>query len=101
MLLSGTYLSHAHRLLPVHTPARSPRGPELCLGRFSRIGALAEIARRHRPALASAPRLDPVLAHRLHPNREAVGVGRVGPLRQASERGEDEAPDRVVRIAVD
>src|SRR3954452_25004422 len=50
---------------------------------------------------ADPDRLDAVLAHRLDPDRVAVGLDRVAPLGQAPERGEDVAADRVVGVAVD
>src|SRR3954453_12416232 len=78
------------------------RGTAEKLARFhSRSVALAGRARGRRPALADAHRLDAVLAHRLDPDRVAVGLDRVAAARQAAQLVEDEAADRVVGVGVD
>ena len=59
---------------------------------------LGERAGRKR---ADPDRLDAVLAHRLDPDRVAVGADRVAALRQPAELAEDVAADRVVGVGVD
>src|SRR5205823_4860219 len=59
------------------------------------------LAPARRYALTDAHRLDAVVAHRLDPDREAVGRDRVAAPRQAPELGEHEAADRVVGVGVD
>src|ERR1700679_1269320 len=56
--------------------------------------------RRCLPA-ADPDRLDAVLAHRLDPDRIAVGGDLVPAFGQPAELGEDESADRVVRVRVD
>ena len=53
------------------------------------------------PALPDPHRLDPVLADRLDPDREAVGGDRVAALGEPPELGEHEPADRVVGVGVD